>query len=97
MKSSIRITFAFVLSFLLGVVISLSNGRGFLLSLQAGLVFAVFAALIIGVLSWGIEIATRKGYSDWVGLLFVLFLNVLGLVLLVILPIKSTTSNRTSK
>ena len=97
MKSSARITFAFVIGFLLGVIISLLNGRDFLLSLQAGLVFAVFAALIIGMLSWGIEIATKKGYSGWVGLLLVLFLNVLGLLLLAILPIKSRTLNRTSK
>jgi len=97
MKSSIRIILSFVISFILGVVISLSNGRDLLSSLQSAFIFAIIVATIIAMLSWGIDIAVKKGYSDWVGFLLVLILNILGLVILAVLPNKTTGINHVSK
>jgi hypothetical protein len=97
MKSSIRIILSFIISFILGVVISLSNGRDLLSSLQSAFIFAIIAATIVAMLSWGIGIAVKKGYSNWVGFLLVLILNILGLAILVVLPKKTTVIDQVSK
>ncbi len=88
MKSSTRVDLAFALGLFLGVPISFFNRRDLFLSLQAGFVFAVFVAAIVAILSWGMDIAVRKGYPAWMGFLLVLLLNVFGLLLLAILPSK---------
>jgi hypothetical protein len=92
-----RIMLSFIISFILGVVISLSNGRDLLSSLQSAFIFAIIAATIIAMLSWGIDIAVKKGYSNWVGFLLVLILNILGLAILAVLPNKTTGINHVSK
>ena len=97
MKSSIRITLSLIISFALGFIISLSNGRDFLSALQSGFVFSIIVATVVAMLSWGIDIAAKKGYSDWVGFLLVLVLNVFGLVILVVLPNKTTVINQAPK
>ena len=97
MKSSIRIILSFIISFILGVVISLSNGRDLLSSLQSAFIFAIIAATIVAMFSWGIDIAVKKGYSNWVGFLLVLILNILGLAILAVLPNKTTVINQISK
>jgi hypothetical protein len=95
MKSSARIVLALVIAFPAGVVISLFNGRDFLSSIQSAFLFSIFTAAIAAFLSWGIDIAESKGYPGWLGFLLVLFLNILGLaILLIILPSKTETSNR---
>ena len=92
MKSGIRIVLAFIIGLLVGSVISFLNGRGLLLSIKAGFSFAVFVAFVVSMLSWGIDIAVKKGYPDWVGFFLVLVLNILGLLILAILPNKAATS-----
>ena len=97
MKSSMRIMFSFIISFILGVVISLSNGQDLLSSLQSAFIFAIIVATLVAMLSWGIDIAVKKGYSNWGGFLLVLILNILGLVILAVLPNKTTVINQVSK
>lgn len=98
MKSSTRILLALIISFLLSVFISFSNGRDLLLSLQSGFIFAIIVATIVAMLSWGMDIAVEKGYSGWVGFFLVLILNVLGLVLLAVVPNKTAAViNQVSK
>ena len=98
MKSSTRILLALIISFLLSVFISFSNGRDLLLSLQSGFIFAIIVATIVAMLSWGMDIAVEKGYSGWVDFLLVLILNVLGLVLLAVVPNKTAAViNQVSK
>lgn len=97
MKSSTRILLALIISFLLSVFISFSNGRDLLLSLESGFIFAITVATIVAMLSWGMDIAGEKGYSGWVGFLLVLILNVLGLVLLALVPNKTAVTNQVSK
>ena len=94
MTSSTRIFLAFVISFPLSVVISLLNGQGLVLSLQSGFVFSIIVTFIVSILSWGIDIAVKKGYPKWTGFLLALILNVFGLVLLAILPNKKLAVNQ---
>ena len=89
-KSIIRILFAFILSFLVAAFFSFSNGRDLPSSLQAGFFLAIISAAIVAILSWGIEIAVKKGYPGWVGFLLVLILNIVGLVVLAVLPRRTT-------
>ena len=93
MNSSIRIVLAFIIGFLVGSVISFLNRPDLLLSLQAGFIFAVNVTVIVAILSWGVDITVKKGYPDWVGFFLVLILNILGLLILGILPNKTMTSN----
>jgi len=86
MKSGTRIFIGFIVSFLLGIFISLLNGRSLASAFQAGFFFAVLVGMIVAMLSWGIDIAVKKGYPAWVGFFLVLFLNVFGLLILAVLP-----------
>jgi|SRR5581483_598118 len=98
MRSSTRIVLALVIGFLAGVFLSVFNGRDLLSSIQSGFIFAFIVAIIVVMLSWGIDIAVSKGYPSWTGFLLVLIFNVLGLVILAVLPDKTaTTSNSPSK
>jgi hypothetical protein len=94
MTSSKRIFLAFVISFPLSVVISLVNEQGLVLSLQSGFVFSIIVTFIVSILSWGIDIAVKKGYPKWAGFLFVLIFNVFGLAFLAILPNKKLPVNQ---
>ena len=97
MKSSTRILLALVISFLAGFILALLNGRGLLLSLQSALFFTIIVTIVVAILSWGIDIAVKKGYPDWVGFLLALLLNVFGLAILAVLPNKITVANQAAK
>lgn len=86
MKSSTRIYIALIVGFILGFAISISNGRSLASALQSAVFFAVLVGIIVAMLSWGIDIAVKKGYSGWIGFLLVFFLNVFGLLILAVLP-----------
>ena len=89
MKSSNRIVLAFIIGFLAGVFISLSNGRDLLSSLLSGFIIAIITVAIVILLSWGIDIAVKKGYPGWLGFVLVLIFNVFGLMLLAVLRNKT--------
>jgi hypothetical protein len=95
MKSNKRIVLAFVISFLAGLLLVLLNGRDLVLSLQSAMFFAIIATAIVAILTWGMDIAVKKRYPAWVGFLLALFLNIFGLAILAVLPIKTTAANRT--
>ncbi len=86
MRTSTRIILAFVTALFLGVPISLWNRQDLFLSLQSGFVFAILVAAIVAMLSWGMDMAVRKGYPAWMGFLLVLLLNIFGLLFLALLP-----------
>ena len=88
-KSIIRIVLAFVISFLVAVFFSYSNGRDLPISLQMGFFLAIVTATLVAILSWGIEIAVMKGYPGWWGFLLALIFNIFGIVVLAILPNKT--------
>ena len=97
MKSNTRIVLALLISFLAGFVLALLNGRDLLASLQSAMFFAIIATAIVAILTWGMDIAVKKGYPAWVGFLLALFLNVFGLAILAVLPTKTSVANQTEK
>ncbi len=89
MKSWMRIGLALIRGFLVGFVISLANGVDFASALQRGLIFALIVGAIVAILSWGMDIAVEKGYPGWLGFILVLFLNVIGLIILAVVPVNT--------
>ena len=86
MKSNKRIFLAFVISFILTIVLAYLNGRGLLTALQSGFGFAILTTFLVAILSWGIDLAERKGFPGWIGFMLVLIFNAFGLLILIILP-----------
>ena len=91
MRSSTRIILAFAVSTVIGIVVSLSNGREFEVAVRGGFNFAIIATAVVAFLCVGKVVAESKGYPGWVGLLTVAVLNVPGLILLLLLPTKTET------
>jgi FtsH-binding integral membrane protein len=86
MKTVTRVISALALSFVVGVILASANGQDTLTALRSSVSFASITAALVALLSFGMEKAEDKGYPGWIGLLLVVFLNVLGLVILTLLP-----------
>jgi hypothetical protein len=94
MNSTIRILLALAMGFVIGFVMPLANGLGPLEALQAGLGFAFLVGVIVAILSWGMDIAIEKGYPGWLGFLLALVFNILGLVILLLLPRRTAITKK---
>jgi hypothetical protein len=86
-----RTLLALLMGFLLGLVILIINGRTIGASIVGAFIFSVLVGVIVAMLSWAYEYAERKGYSGWVGFFLILLLNIVGIILLLLLPSKITT------
>src|SRR5262245_45066812 len=86
MKTLTRVISALALSFVVGVILASTNGQDTLTALRSSVSFAIITAALVALLSFGMEKAEDKGYPVWFGLLLVVFLNVLGLLILTLLP-----------
>lgn len=84
-----RVLTAVLVGFVFGFVVALANGQDLLVSLYGGLVLTAVAGILAAPLVWAAEIAEKKSYGVWFGVLMVLLLNVLGLLLLLVLPQKN--------
>jgi hypothetical protein len=96
MNTWTRTGLALVLGLSIGTFISLVNGRDFVAALQAGFGFALLVGFIVALLSCGMENALEKGYPGWFGFLLVLCLNIVGLMILALLPAHTPTTNPTA-
>src|SRR5262245_44735067 len=90
MKTAARVISALALAFVVGVTLASANGQDVVTALRSSLAFASIAATLVALLSFGMEKAVDKGYPAWLGLLLVVLLNVLGLVILTLLPARMT-------
>lgn len=81
-----RTLISLILGFSIAFLFSIRNGREFPTALLSALVFGLLTAVTVAVLSWSIEYAERKGYPGWLGFLLVLCLNLVGVVILFLLP-----------
>ena len=95
MNSRLRIGLALILGFFIGLGISLANGQDFLSALQGGLYLALIVGVIVAFLSWGMDMAVKKGYPSWLGFLLAFCLNIIGLIILALLPSRTQTFNST--
>jgi hypothetical protein len=89
-----RVLAGIILAFALGYVIVLSNGRGFIQALSAAALLALIAGVTVGILSWAVEYALRKGYPGWLGFLLIFFLNFVGIFILLLLPAREASFTR---
>jgi hypothetical protein len=84
-----RIGLAFTLGLFIGINISISNGSNLLTALRDGIIFSLIITSIVALITWGMNISKEKGYPIWVGFVLVLFLNIIGIIILLLIPIHS--------
>jgi Na+/proline symporter len=82
----LRVIAGIVIAFLAGFLLSLSNGLGFADAVGRGAIYALIVGAVVAVLSWAVYMAARKGYSPWLGVALVVFLNLIGVLVLLWLP-----------
>jgi uncharacterized membrane protein len=93
MNTTARTASAFVLGFVIGLAVSIMNGGGVAVSIAAAAVFGLLVGIVISILSWAFNYAEAKGYSGWLGFFLVLVLNILGVLLLLVLPARNLHVN----
>ncbi len=76
--------------FLFVATLALANGLTLIASMKAGLVIVLLVCVVCIPISWGIAIASKKGYPSWLAGILVLGFNILGLVIVILLPIRAT-------
>lgn len=81
-----RIVVLTFLVLLAAFVITLANRQNVALALQNAFVFAGVVGLLMVLLHIGASIAERKSYPTWLGVVLTLFLNIIGLMILLVLP-----------
>jgi hypothetical protein len=81
-----RIALAFSLGLFVGINTALSNGFSLTIAVRDGLIFSVVVSIYVAIISWGIGIAEEKGYPVRGIFFLLLFLNVIGIVILLLLP-----------
>jgi hypothetical protein len=83
-----RIALAFSLGLFIGINISLSYGATLPAAIGDGLIFSVFICILVALVSWGMDIAENKGYPFGVGFWLALLLNIIGIAILLLLPVR---------
>ena len=86
MRTTARTASAFILGFLVGLAVSMLNGGGVAVSIAAAAVFGLLVGIVVSILAWAFDYAEMKGYNGWLGFFLVLILNILGVLLLLVLP-----------
>ena len=85
-----------VLAFIVSFLVAFVNRQDAGLALQNTFTFTALACLIMIVLHIGALIAERKGYPTWLGVALVGLLNVVGFLILLILPDRHATETNAS-
>lgn len=78
--------FAFLLGWASGTIACLVNQIPLGNALLRALGFGVLVATIVAVLAWVSETAKQKGYPSWLGFWLVAILNILGIIIIMLLP-----------
>ncbi len=89
MSKKLFCSLAFLLGFVIGMIATLYNGLTLTNALTNSLIFALVVLYAALVSLWGASLAINKGYAEWLGFLLGLLLNLIGIVILYILPRRS--------
>jgi hypothetical protein len=81
-----RTLLAILASFVVGLVIALINGMDVLSAIKSALIFSLLTGAVVAVLAWAVDYAREKGYSTLLAIFLVLVLNVVGILILLLLP-----------
>jgi drug/metabolite transporter (DMT)-like permease len=86
MSTGRRTLFGIIIGFVTAFVVALLNGQTFVQALSTAAIFAVIVGVLVAVLSWAMNYAVMKGYPGWLGFVLVFILNVIGIIILFLLP-----------
>jgi hypothetical protein len=84
-----RIGLAFTLGLFIGINISISNGANLQTAIRDGFIFSLIITSIVALIAWGMNLTKEKGYPIWIGFVLVLFLNIIGIIILLLIPTHS--------
>jgi len=87
-----RIGLTFSLGLLIGINISTSNGANLPTAIRDGFIFSLIITFIVALITWGMNLTKEKGYPIWVGFVLALFLNIIGIIILLLMPIREKKS-----
>jgi hypothetical protein len=87
-----KVLMAMLAGLVVAGIVSLINGSSLVRSILSGLVLALIAGILVAVLSWAIDGARAKGYPAWLGVLLIVFLNLVGVIVLLLLPPKKSAA-----
>jgi hypothetical protein len=88
-----RVALVFTMGMFFGTNISISNGSTLLTAIRDGLFFSIIISFVVILIDWGINIAKEKCYPIWIGFVLALLLNVIGILILKLLPIRTNTNS----
>lgn len=89
MSKKLFCSLAFLLGFGIGMIATLYNGLSLTSALTNSLIFALVVLYAALISLWGMSLAIHKGYAEWLGFLLGLVLNLIGILILYILPRRS--------
>jgi hypothetical protein len=87
-----RVALIFTLGMFFGINISISNGSKLLTAIRDGLLFSIIISFVVILIDWGMKISKEKGYPIWIGFILALFLNIIGIIFLKLLPIRTNST-----
>ena len=76
--------------FLFAITLALANGLTLIAAVKVGLILVLLICVVCISISLGIAIASKKGYPGWLAAALVLCFNILGLVIVILLPVRAT-------
>ena len=85
-----RTLLAILASLVVGLVIALINGMDVFSAIKSALIFSLLTGALVAVLGWAVDYAREKGYNTWLAIFLVLFLNIFGILILLLLPDRSS-------
>ena len=77
---------ALILGAVAGLIASLVNGTSLVDALLRAVAFGILVAAIVACLAWASNTAEQKGYPSWLGFWLVVILNLLGPIIVWLLP-----------
>lgn len=88
-----RIVILSLATLIAAFIIAIFVRRDVMFALQNAITFAAFVCIFLLILHTGASLAERKGYPTWLGVALAFLLNIVGFIILLILPNRLTPDN----